>query len=135
MNKIAKAKQTITQITEQINRFNATITDSAKAKPFKMMGQSIIDSMKAIKNNLLNEQIQSDEDNLRFPLRLEEKIATMNYQMQASDTRPTASMHAVYESLSQQIDAEIEKLNSLLAKEVPEFNKMAESYIGKAIGQ
>jgi photosystem II stability/assembly factor-like uncharacterized protein len=107
LNKIAKAKQTITQITEQINRFNATFTDSAKVKPFKTMGQSLID--------------------------LEEKIATMNYQMQASDTRPTASMHAVYESLSQQIDAQIEKLNTLLAKEIPAFNKAAEIYQGKAL--
>ena len=133
LNKIAKAKQTITQVTEQINRFNATFTDSSKAKPFKTMGQSLIDSMNAIKNALLNEQIQSDEDNLRFPLRLEEKIATMNYQMQASDTRPTASMHAVYESLSQQIDAQIEKLNALLAKELPAFNKAAAAYQREAL--
>lgn len=125
LNEIAKANAQIKQVSVQINSFIATITDSATAKPFKEKGKAIIDSIEAVKNELFNEKIQSDEDNLRFALKLEEKIATMNYQLQAADTKPTASMYTVYNSLSAQIDAQLSKLKNILDTKVPEFNKMA----------
>ena len=127
LNEIAKANAQIKQVTSQINAFIATIADSAAAKPFKENGKAIIDSMEAVKNGLYNEKIQSDEDNLRFPLKLEEKIATLNYQLQASDTKPTTGMYTVYNSLSEQIDVQLAKLKNILDNKVPEFNKMASS--------
>lgn len=125
LNEIAKANAQIKQVSAQINAFIATISDSTAAKPFKEKGKAIIDLMDTVKNNLFNEKIQSDEDNLRFPLKLEEKIATLNYDLQAADTRPTASMYAVYNNLTAQIDAELVILKNILDSRVPEFNKMA----------
>ena len=78
--KLQRLNAQIKQVSSQINAFIATISDSATAKPFKEKGKTIIDSMEAVKNELYDEKIQSDEDNLRFPLKLEEKIATLNYQ-------------------------------------------------------
>jgi photosystem II stability/assembly factor-like uncharacterized protein len=125
LNEIAKANAQVKQVTEQINLFIAAIADSAVAKPFKEKGKTIIDSMNVVKEALFNEKIQSDEDNLRFPLRLEEKIATLNYQLQQSDSKPTAGMFAVYTSLSAQIDTQLAKLKTILDNSIPEFNKMA----------
>jgi photosystem II stability/assembly factor-like uncharacterized protein len=125
LNEIAKGNAQIKQVKEQLNHFIAAITDSLSAKPFKEKAKSVIDSMEAVKNELFNEKIQADEDNLRFPLKLEEKIATLNYQLQASDTKPTASMYAVFNSLSARIDIQLQKLKNILNSQVPEFNKMA----------
>ncbi len=125
LNDLHKGVMQIAQVTDQVNNFIATITDTAKAKPFKDLGNAIIDSITAIRDALYNNKIQADEDNLRFPLRLEEKLATMNYQLQASDTKPTAGMYTVYNSLSAQIDAQLQKLKNILDTKIPEFNKMA----------
>jgi hypothetical protein len=125
LNEIANGTAQIKQVTGQVNHFMATLTDSAAAKPFKEKGRALIDSMNAVKNELFNEKIQADEDNLRFPLKLEEKIATLNYQLQNADKRPTASMHAVYNDLSRQIDAQLQKLKTILNTKVPEFNNLA----------
>ena len=125
LNAIANGTAQIKQVTEQVNHFIATLTDSVAAKPFKEKGKALIDSMNAVKNELFNEKIQADEDNLRFPLKLEEKIATLNYQLQQSDKRPTAAMHAVYTDLSRQIDAQLQKLKALLDTQVPAFNKLS----------
>ena len=46
--------------------------------------KGMIDSLTAVKEALYNEKIQSDEDNLRFPLRLEEKIATLELSVSGS---------------------------------------------------
>ncbi len=127
LNEIAKGNAQIKQVTAQINHFIATLTDSVAAKPFKEKGKAIIDSLEAVKNELYNEKIQADEDNLRFPLKLEEKLAGMNYQLQASDTKPTAGMHNVYNSLRERIDVQLQKLKAILESKVPEFNKMAGS--------
>jgi photosystem II stability/assembly factor-like uncharacterized protein len=125
LNDIAKANAQVKQVTGQINAFTATITDSAAAKPFKEKGKMIIDSMNAVKNELFDVKILSDEDNLRFPVKLEEKIATLNYELQSADAKPTASMYTVYNSLSTQIDAQLVKLKNILDNYVPEFNKIA----------
>ena len=125
LNEIAKGNAQIKQVTAQINHFISTLADSAAAKPFKEKGKAIIDSLEAVKNELYNEKIQADEDNLRFPLKLEEKLAGMNYQLQASDTKPTAAMYNVYNSLSARIDIQLQKLKTILDSKVPEFNKLA----------
>ncbi len=125
LNEIAKGNAQIKQVTEQINTFIATIPDSATAKPFKQKGKAIIDSMDAVKNELFDEKILADEDNLRFPLKLEEKIAILNSLVQASDTKPTASMYTVFNSLSTQTDRQLQKLKNILDANVAEFNKLA----------
>ena len=125
LSELSKGTALIKKVTQQIDEFLATFTDSTTAKPYKEKGKSIKDSLLAVKNELFNEKIQADEDNLRFPLKLEEKLATLNYLLQSSDTRPTASMHAVYASLAGQIDAQLKKLHAIVETRVPEFNKMA----------
>lgn len=124
-NGIAKATAQIKLVTQQINTFIASIKDSAIAKPFKEKGKAIIDSLTGIKNELFNEKIQANEDNLRFPLKLEEKLASMLYLLQASDTKPTASMYEVYKNLSALIDIQIQKLKKINDTKIPEFNNMA----------
>ena len=124
-NEIAKANAQIKQVTKQINDFIASIKDSVTAKPFKEKGKLIVDSLTSIKNELFNEKIQANEDNLRFPLKLEEKLASMLYLLQASDTKPTASMYEVYKNLSMLVDIQIQRLKKLLDTKVPEFNSLA----------
>ena len=131
-NAIAKANVQIKHVTKQINDFIASIKDSTAAKPFREKGRLIIDSLTNIKNELFNEKIQANEDNLRFPLKLEEKIASMNYLLQVSDTKPTASMYEVYKNLSAQIDMQLQKLKNTLDTKIPEFNSIAAS-IQKAV--
>jgi len=57
----------------------------------------------------------------------------MNYLLQASDTRPTASMYVVYNSLSDQIDAQLQKLKNVIDTKIPEFNSMAAGLQKKAV--
>ena len=125
LNEIAKGNAQIKQVTAQINHFMASITDSVSVRSFREKVKGITDSLDAIKNELFNEKIQADEDNLRFPLELEEKIATLNYEVQNSDTKPTASMYTVYSSLSSQIDIQLLRLKNILDMKVPELNKFA----------
>ncbi len=125
LNELNKSTAQIKKVKQQINEFNAAIGDSTKAKPFVAKGKQISDSLDAVKNELFNEKIQANEDNLRFPLKLEEKLATMNSLLQASDSKPTAGMYAVYNSLSKQIDFQLQKLKNIIDTQLPQFNSMA----------
>ncbi len=129
LNELSKATGQIKKVTTQINDFLSTIMDSAVAKPFRAKGKAITDALDLVKNELFNEKIQANEDNLRFPLKLEEKLATMNYMLQTSDTKPTAGMYAVYHSLSSQIDTQLQKLKNILDTQVSGFNAMAKGML------
>ncbi len=125
LNEIAKGTAQVKKIKTQINDFIGAFDDSVKAKPFKDSGKQITDSLDAVKNELFNEKIRANEDNLRFPLKLEEKLATMNGLLQASDTKPTAGMYAVYNSLSSQIDIQLARLKNIIDNKLAAFNTMA----------
>jgi photosystem II stability/assembly factor-like uncharacterized protein len=133
LNELAKGAAQIKKVKGQITDFLASITDSVKAKPFKESGKALMDSLEAIKNELYNEKIQANEDNLRFPLKLEEKLATMNAMLQGSDSKPTAGMYAVYNSLSGQIDTQLQKLKQMLDSKLPAFNASAKEIQKQAI--
>ena len=127
LNEIAHANAQINQVKAQLNSFIAGISDSSEARPFKIKAKALTDELDSIKNELFNEKIQANEDNLRYPVKLEEKIATLNYQLQASDSRPTASMQEVCRAISALIDLQLKKLSDILDKELPAFNEMAKS--------
>lgn len=129
LNELSKGTEQIKKVTAQLNDFLSKITDSVLAKPYKLKAAMIIDSLDAVKNELFNEKIRANEDNLRFPLKLEEKLATMNYLLQSSDTKPTAGMYSVYRSLSSQIDLQLQKLKIIMETKVPEFNLMAKEML------
>jgi hypothetical protein len=133
LNEIAKGTAQIKKIKTQIDDFLASLKDSATAKPFKDRGKEITDALDSIKNDLFNEKIQANEDDLRFPIELEEKLATLNAMLQSSDTKPTASMYTVYNSLAALIDIQLKKIKDIVDTKVPAFNTMAEKVQKKAI--
>ncbi|GAC1426358.1 MAG: hypothetical protein NVSMB67_29150 [Flavisolibacter sp.] len=127
LNAIARANAQIKKVKTEINNFMSSLPDSATAKSFHPRVKEIVDSLDAVQNELYNEKIKSDEDNLRFALKLEEKIAMLNYQLQAADTRPTASMKLVYNSLGDQINYQLNRLKIIMETKIPEFNKLAKA--------
>jgi photosystem II stability/assembly factor-like uncharacterized protein len=127
LNQLSAGTAQIKQITRQVNDFLGSITDSAIAQTLKQEGGQLIKDITAIKDELFNEKIQANEDNLRFPLKLEEKLATMNYLLQLADSKPTKGMYKVYNDLTQKIDLQLQHLQSIISTRIPAFNNKAKS--------
>jgi len=125
LNEMADAISTIKDIRSQIEAYLKTEEDSMAIQSFRKVAQPIIDSLTAIEERLHNPKILAYEDNLKFPIVLEEKLAGLNYFLQMSDTAPTKSMYEKYDDLNARINVEFNKLNAIINKEVNMLNDMA----------
>jgi photosystem II stability/assembly factor-like uncharacterized protein len=127
VNEVSKATKQIRSVRDQLSSFVDAIEDSAEAKPFKNLSKPIIDSLTTIEDALHNSKIKAGEDDLRYPMRLEEKLGALNGSVIASDTKPTTSMYDSYQSLSARIDIQLQKLKEIIDKKIPAFNEAAKT--------
>ena len=127
LNEVGKRTKQIGQVRDQLNAFVSAIEDSAEAKPFKNSSKPIIDSLTAVEDALHNSKIKAGEDDLRFPMRLEEKLGALNGSLLSSDSKPTASMKESYASLAARIEVQIQKLNVIIDTQIPAFNEAAKA--------
>jgi hypothetical protein len=127
LNETGKATKQISYIRNQLNKFIADTEDSTDVRAIRKMAAPIIDSLTNIEETLFNPKIRANEDNLRFPIRLEEKLGCLNATVLSTDGKPTASMYASYQSLKSRIDPQLQKLKTLIEKDIAAFNEMAKS--------
>ena len=112
-------------VRDQVNSFMNSFDDSAKALPYKAMAKYIIDSATMVEGKLYNQKIKAGEDDLRYPVALGEKLSGLKAAILSADARPTASMFASFNSLSDRIDAWLNYWKELVRTKVDEFNSKA----------
>ena len=127
INEVSKATKQIRSVRDQLNAFVDVIEDSAEAKPYKTLSKPIIDSLTAVEDLLHNSKIKAGEDDLRYPMRLEEKLGAVNASIIGTDTKPTASMFESFNSLATRIDVQLQKLKLIIDKQIPAFNEAAKA--------
>jgi photosystem II stability/assembly factor-like uncharacterized protein len=94
------------------------ILDAAKALDKKMT---------AVEEALYQTKNRSPQDPLNFPIRLNDKLASVLSSAGTGDFAPTAQQRAVYAQLASQIDAELVKLKEVWEKDVPALNQLVKS--------
>jgi photosystem II stability/assembly factor-like uncharacterized protein len=124
LNEVAKATKQIRSVKDQIAATLLSFEDSSDVKPVRTLAQPISDSLTVIENLLHNNKIKSGEDDLRFPMRLEEKLSGLNAALLGSDTRPTTAMHETFVSLSARIDIQLQKLKNIIDNSIPKLNDL-----------
>ncbi len=67
---------------------------------------------------------QSNQDPLNFPIRLNNKLASLQGVVGSADAAPTDQAFAVYDDLAKKIDAELATLSAVLDKDLPAFNQL-----------
>jgi hypothetical protein len=132
LDSVGKATKQIRSVKDQISALLAATEDSADVRALRALAQPITDSLTAIENALYNNKIKSGEDNLRFPMRLEEKLCSYNAGLLGADSKPTAAMYDTYAALSGRIDVQLQKLKAVLDTSLPKLNDLIRSK-GKAV--
>ena len=103
--KIRKIKKTFSDSKDKIeqNDYNKTVT------PFLKELSEVEEALYQVKN-------QSGQDPLNFPIKLNNRLASLRRSVEDGDAKPTNGAYKVYEELSAELDVELEKLNNILEK-------------------
>ena len=121
----------LTEIHEQIERIRKTrkaladLRSRAKGKKEILDAAKALDQkMTAIEEALYQTKNKSSQDPLNYPIRLNDKLASVLSSAGTGDFAPTAQQRAVYAQLVEKIDAELAKLKEVWEKDVPALNAM-----------
>jgi photosystem II stability/assembly factor-like uncharacterized protein len=131
------ANRKLTEIHEQIERMREVrkqLDDLKKRIGKDEKGKAIVDAAKAldkkmtaIEETLYQTKNRSAQDPLNFPIRLNDKLASLADSAATGDFAPTAQHRAVYAELVQKIDAELAKGKALWTTDLPALNTMVKA--------
>jgi len=93
----------------------ATIADASK---------KLNQKLSAVEEELIQVKIKSNQDALNYPIKLNNKLASLAGTAGSADTRPTKQEYDVLSDLSAKVDVQLAKLKEIVASELPAFNKL-----------
>jgi len=123
---IHKAVKRIRKIRGSVEGFLAAFTDTLEAKPFKESAKPLLDSLQYVEDEFIQSKIKAGEDALRFPIRLNDKLAILFDYVKAADARPTDQDETVFDDLTIQVGKNFAILKRIEDGLVPTFNQLAE---------
>ena len=119
-----RAIKTIRDLREQLTNLEKRVKDLPDAKEIQTAAKAIDKKMTEVEEALYQTKAKSSQDVLNFPIRLNNKLASLAGSVDIGDFRPTEQAEEVRKELSQQTDAELAKLGEVFSKDVQQFNQL-----------
>jgi photosystem II stability/assembly factor-like uncharacterized protein len=112
---IRDVKKQIDDLTKRVGPQSRPIVDAGNA-----LNRKLTD----IEEALYQTKNQSSQDPLNFPIRLNNKLAALMGVVSRSETPPNEQSIEVFNELSGQIDAQLQKFSQIMKTDVPAFNQL-----------
>jgi hypothetical protein len=113
--------KTIRDVREQLNNLNKRVKDDSEIAD---AAKAIDKKLTAVEEALYQTKAKSSQDVLNFPIRLNNKLASVAGTAGMGDFRPTDQAEQVRKELTEQTDAELAKLRQVLTGDLPKFNEL-----------
>ena len=91
---------------------------------FGVIARALITTMEQAERELYQTQNRSGQDPLNYPIRLNNKIAALAGVAASTDARPTGQTIEVFETLSKQVDGQVEKIRIAISQSLPRLNRL-----------
>jgi photosystem II stability/assembly factor-like uncharacterized protein len=121
-----KAIKQIRNIREQIKDVSEKIKDQKNTGELKKFGEEINKKITAVEEVLYQTKNKSPQDPLNYPIRLNNKLASLGSSVERGNFRPTDQALVLKQELVAKIDAELKKLKDVIDNEIPKFNKLVD---------
>jgi photosystem II stability/assembly factor-like uncharacterized protein len=120
---VIAVRQIRDQINDRLEKAKYAERDSAR-KPMTTALESLKGKLTVVEEAVYQVKNRSGQDPLNFPIKLNNKIAHLQGVIEGADAKPTDQTYASFRELSGELQAELDKLNDAITKEVPPVNKL-----------
>jgi len=124
-NKVDEAHKAVNQIRsirDQVKSLIARSEDHPGHKSLKEAAKKLDKKITEIEEAIIQTKSKSSQDPLNYPIRLNDKIATLSGVASDGFWKPTDQTRAVFDELAAALDAELAKFREVVEKDVPAFN-------------
>jgi hypothetical protein len=124
------------QIRDRISAANQAVLDiqnarhqldeySKSADPkISAAAKALLLKLDPIENAIYQTKLRANEDALNFPIKLNNKLASLLSTVLATDLAPTSQSYDVFKQLSAQLQVQLDQLKQVQSQDVAAFNKM-----------
>lgn len=100
---------------------------SADKEALKTEADAMLDKLAVIEQDLYQVKNQSNQDPLNFPIKLNNRMASLRRSVENGDARPTDGAYKVFEELSKELEGHLAKLNAILDNNLSSINTKLKS--------
>lgn len=97
---------------------------TANVDALKTASANLLEQLSAVEEELYQVKNRSNQDPLNFPIKLNNRLASLRRSLENGDARPTDGAYKVFEELSQELDTHLARLKKIISTELPEVNKL-----------
>ena len=111
----------------RIRRIKKDIADRvAKDAPneVKQLANKLTQNLSVVEEEIYQVRNQSNQDPLNFPIRTNNRLASLLRVVQTGEGQPTGNVGAIFEELVAELAAETGKLEQTIGADLPAFNRM-----------
>jgi photosystem II stability/assembly factor-like uncharacterized protein len=126
-DKLSQTNQTVIDIREakrQLNQYLTLWRAYPAAKKIVDQAQELTDRLSAVEGELYQVRNQAREDPLNYPIKLNNRLASLLTVVESTDAAPTKQSYTVYEEVAGEVNAQLRAVEKLLKEDVSAFNKM-----------
>ncbi len=110
----------------KIRRLKTDIADRIKDAPAEVRsaGEQLAKALSAVEEEVYQVKNQSGQDPLNFPIKTNNRLASLLRVAVSGEGRPTGNVDAIFNDLIAELKAETDRLDKTLADQLPPFNNM-----------
>ena len=113
----------------QIRRIKDDVKDrlsKSQDPQLKSAGDRLTESLSAVEQDLYQVKNQSGQDPLNFPIKTNNRLASLLGMTLRGEGKPTANIAPIFEDLKKELKAETDKLDEVLSADLASFNAAAQ---------
>ena len=88
------------------------------------MGQTVKTRLTGVESEIYQIRNRSGQDPLNFPIKLNNKLAALLNLVEGAENRPTEQSYTVFETLSGELDQELEQMNLVIRQDLARLNEL-----------
>lgn len=123
MQKTTAANDAVIKIREIKKTLDTHKKDISQAD-YKKTVSPFISKLSEIEEELYQVKNQSGQDPLNFPIKLNNRLASLRRSVESGDAKPTNGAYKVFEELSAELETHLNALNETMATQLPKVNKV-----------
>ena len=121
-DRVSEANQSVAAIRAARDQLKPYLTNSNEK--VKTQAKQLTDELTGIEEAIYQTKLHADEDALNFPIKLNNKLASVEGVVEESDVAPTAQSYEVFENLSAQLQKQLDHLHQVETTGIAQFNKL-----------
>ncbi|MGH9661347.1 MAG: WD40/YVTN/BNR-like repeat-containing protein, partial [Bryobacteraceae bacterium] len=120
-DKLSEANQAVIRIRD----IKGQVTDrqsKSQDRRLKTVGDTLVKQISAVEEEIYQVRNQSGQDPLNFPIKVNNRIGTLNRSVNTGDGAPIANAEPIFNDLVGELKVQTDKLETIINRELPKLN-------------